>query len=92
MMHDPEKSDVSIVARKPANATGGPGGERVERRGTAKGNADQTAMLRAQDRAGMSQGLERVRQAASDRFRRHHPRWEPGAGKPHAGFCAGGAG
>jgi RNA-directed DNA polymerase len=27
-----------------------------------------------------------------ERFDRHHPRWEPGAGKPLAGFCAGGAG
>jgi len=26
------------------------------------------------------------------RFDRQHPRWEPGAGKPLAGFCAGGAG
>jgi RNA-directed DNA polymerase len=26
------------------------------------------------------------------RFDRHHPRWEPGAVVPHAGFCAGGAG
>jgi RNA-directed DNA polymerase len=26
------------------------------------------------------------------RFARHHPRWEPGAVVPHAGFCAGGAG
>jgi RNA-directed DNA polymerase len=26
------------------------------------------------------------------RFARHHPRWEPGAVIPHAGFCAGGAG
>lgn len=26
------------------------------------------------------------------RFYRHHPRWEPGAVVPHAGFCAGGAG
>jgi RNA-directed DNA polymerase len=25
------------------------------------------------------------------RFAANHPRWEPGAGMPHAGFCAGGA-
>ena len=25
------------------------------------------------------------------RFARKHPRWEPYAGKPHVGFCAGGA-
>jgi RNA-directed DNA polymerase len=67
MMHDTEKSDDPIVAVKPANAAGRPDGEWAERRGKAKRNADETAMLRAQDRAGMSQGLDRVRQAARDR-------------------------
>jgi len=28
----------------------------------------------------------------SQRFAVSHPRWEPGAGMPHAGFCAGGMG
>jgi len=28
----------------------------------------------------------------SQRFAARHPRWEPGAGMPHAGICAGGAG
>jgi hypothetical protein len=32
MMHDREKSDPAIVARKPANNAGQPAAERVERR------------------------------------------------------------
>ena len=32
MMHEPEKSDSAIVATKPANKTGRPAAERVERR------------------------------------------------------------
>ena len=32
MMHEPEKSDSAIVARKPANKAGRPAAEPVERR------------------------------------------------------------
>ena len=67
MMDEAEKSDVPIVAKKPANEAGRPAEEWAEPRGMAKGNARQAAMLRAQDRDGMSQGLDRVRQAARDR-------------------------
>jgi RNA-directed DNA polymerase len=71
MMHEPEKSDVPIVAVKQPNAAAGSSeavdGEAVERRGMAEGNAGKAAMPRAQDRAGMSKGLDRVRQAARDR-------------------------
>jgi RNA-directed DNA polymerase len=66
VMHDPEKSDVSIVARKPTNAAGHPDGEAAERRGTAEGNAGQASMRRAQNRESMSPGLARVRQAARE--------------------------
>ncbi len=67
MMHDPEKSDPAIVAVKPTNKAGRPGAEPVERRAGAKGNAGQQSTRRAQDRASVSQALERVRNAARHR-------------------------
>jgi hypothetical protein len=72
MMHGHEKSDPEIVAirrnvggihrEKPANNAAA--AEPVERRAGTKGNADQQSTPRAQDRAGVSQALERIRQAA----------------------------
>src|SRR4051812_16586186 len=67
MMHDPEKSDVPIVAVKPTNAAGRAAGEPVEPRGTAEGNARRAGTVRAQHRDIVSCGLERVRQAARER-------------------------
>src|SRR5712692_11065692 len=64
MMHDREKSDSSKVAKKLANKAEQSAAEPVERREGAKGNAEQSPMLRTQGRAGMSQGLDRVRTAA----------------------------
>jgi retron-type reverse transcriptase len=69
MMHGREKSDPAIVARKPANNAGQPAAERVERRAGTEGNAGQQSTRRAQDREGVSQALERVRQAAKQRRR-----------------------
>ena len=69
MMHGREKSDPAIVARKPANNVGQPAAERVERRAGTEGNAGQQSTRRAQDREGVSQALERVRQAAKQRRR-----------------------
>jgi hypothetical protein len=66
-MHDPEKSDDPIVATKLPNTDGRPGVEAVERRGKAEGNELQAGTPRAQNRASVSCGLERVRQAARDR-------------------------
>ncbi|MCF3948968.1 group II intron reverse transcriptase/maturase [Acidiphilium iwatense] len=66
-MHDPEKSDSGIVAKKPTNKTGRPVAEAVERRPETKGNADQQNTLRTQSRAGVTQALDRVRQAARHR-------------------------
>ena len=63
MMHDREKSDPPIVARKPANKDGRPSAEPVERRGGAEGNAFQPSTLRTPSRAGVTDGLERVRTA-----------------------------
>ncbi len=64
MMHDREKSDPSIVARKPANNDGRPSAEPVERRGGAEGKARQPSTLRTPSRDGVTAGLERVRTAA----------------------------
>jgi RNA-directed DNA polymerase len=66
-MHEGEKSDPAIVARKPANKAGQPGAEWVERRAGAEGNAGQQSTRRAQERASVSQALDRVRQAARER-------------------------
>ena len=78
MMHEPERSDSAIVARKPANKAGRPAAEPVERRAGTEGNAGQQSTCRTQSRESVSQTPERVRTAA--RLCRHYPRWEPDAG------------
>src|SRR6202795_327284 len=67
MMHEPEKSDSVVVAVKPANKAERSAAEPVEPRTETKGNADQQSTRRAQDRASVSQALERVRTAARQR-------------------------
>lgn len=67
MTHDPEKSGAFVVAEKLPNAAARAGEEAVEPRKAAEGNTSQTSMHRAQDRASMSPGLERVRRAARER-------------------------
>jgi len=67
VMHGSEKSGHAIVAGKPANKAEGSAAESVEPRAWAEGNAGQQSTLRAQSRAGVSQALERVRQAAKER-------------------------
>lgn len=69
MMHGLEKSDLAIVAMKPANKAGAPAAEWVEPRVGTKGNADPPRTRRTQSRGSVSQGLERVRQAARQRKR-----------------------
>ena len=74
MMHRHEKSDPEVVAirtnaggtlrENPANKAALAAAELVERRAGTKGNAGQQSTLRAQDRAGVSQALDRIRQAA----------------------------
>lgn len=66
-MNGDEKSDLAIVAVKPANKAGRPGAERVERRAGAEGNADGPHEARAQHRAASSPGIARVRKAAQER-------------------------
>jgi len=67
MMNGPEKSDSAIRAMKPANKAGRPAAEWVEQRAETKGNTGQPRTHRAQNRNGVSPGLERVRQAARQR-------------------------
>ena len=50
MMHELEKSDSAIVARKPANKAGRPAAEPVERRAGTEGNAGQQSTCRTQSR------------------------------------------
>jgi len=66
-MHGLERSDLAIVAVKPANKAGQPAAERVERRAGAEGKAVTHRTRRAQDRDSVSQGLDRIRQAARQR-------------------------
>ena len=65
MIHGREKSDSAIVAVKPTNNAVPTAAEPVEPRAGAKGNARQQSMGRAQNRATMSQALERIRKVAS---------------------------
>jgi hypothetical protein len=67
MMNGREKSDPAVVAVKSANGAGPPAEEGMERRAGTKGNVGRQSTLRAQDRAGVSQALNRVRQAARQR-------------------------
>ena len=67
MMHGREKSDPAIVATKATNKAGQPEAETVEPRAGAEGNAGQQSTCRAQNRASVSQALDRVRQAAKQR-------------------------
>ena len=67
MMDAGEKSDSAIVATKPTNSAVRPVAEPVERRAETEGNAGQQRTRRAQDRASVSQALDRIRQAARHR-------------------------
>jgi RNA-directed DNA polymerase len=66
-MNGDEKSDLAVVAVKPANKSGQPDAEWVEPRAGAKGNARDSHGVRAQNRAAPSPGIDRVRQAAHER-------------------------
>src|SRR5215471_2379387 len=64
-MHGQEKSDSAKVATKPANKAGQPAAEWAERRAGAEGNTVEPRMRRTLSRESVSQGLDRVRQAAT---------------------------
>jgi len=67
MMNGPEKSDSVTVAVKPANKAGQPAAEWAEPRTGTKGNTGQPRTRRTQSRESVSQGLDRVRNAARQR-------------------------
>lgn len=67
MMHEQEKSDLSIVAMKLANKGGKPSAELMEQREGAEGNAEESRTCRTPCRVSVLQGLDRVRQAAKER-------------------------
>src|SRR5438132_12888125 len=67
MMHGRGKSDPTIIIRKPTNKAGQPVVKPVERRAEAEGTAGRQSTLRAQNRARVTQALDRVRQAARQR-------------------------
>lgn len=67
MMHGRGKSDSVIVAEKPANETGQPVAELVERRMGAEGNTVQQNTRRAQDRGSVAHALDRIRRVARRR-------------------------
>jgi len=67
MMHEREKSDPVVVARKPTNKAEQSAAEPVERRTGTKGNVRQQSTRRAQDRASVSHALSRVRKVAQER-------------------------
>jgi RNA-directed DNA polymerase len=67
MMHGGGESDSVIVAVKPTNEAERSAAEPGEPRAEAKGNARQHSTDRAQNRATVSQALERIRQAARER-------------------------
>ena len=64
MMHAAQKSDLAIVAGKPAKAAVAAAAEPAEPRAGAKGNAGQPDTRRTPGRVSVSPGLERVRIAA----------------------------
>jgi len=67
MMSGRGESDSAIVAVKPTNEAERSAPEPAEPRAEAKGNASQHSTDRARNRASVSQGLERIRQAARQR-------------------------
>jgi RNA-directed DNA polymerase len=67
MMHGPEKSDSAIRAMKPANKAASAAAEWAEQRAGTEGNASQPHTQRTQRRESVSQGLDRVRNAARQR-------------------------
>ena len=67
MMYEPEKSDSAIVAVKPANKAAQAVAEWAQPRAGTKGNTRQPHTRRTQRRCSVSQGLNRVRNAARQR-------------------------
>jgi RNA-directed DNA polymerase len=64
-MHGPEKSDLPIVARKPANKAAPAAAEPMERRGGIEGKAGLQSTVRTRSRAAVSHAQGRLRQAVA---------------------------
>ena len=64
-MHGPEKSDLPIVAGKPANKAAPAAAEPMERRGGIEGKAELQSTVRTRSRAAVSQAQDRLRQAVA---------------------------
>jgi RNA-directed DNA polymerase len=64
-MNGLEKSDLPIVAKKPANKAATVAAEPVERRGGTKENADQQTTVRTQSREAVSHAQGRIRDAVA---------------------------
>jgi len=79
MKYGQEKSDLFIVAMKPANKPGRLGAELVEPRERTKGNTGEQRRCRTLSRVSVSQRLDRVRGAACVGFFVNRSKWEPGA-------------
>jgi RNA-directed DNA polymerase len=67
MMHEGGKSDMAVVATKPANEAVQAAEEWVERRAVTKGNADQQSTSRTPSRTSVTQALDRIRQTAKEK-------------------------
>ena len=67
MMHGSEKSDSAIRAMKPTNKVASATAEWAEQRAGTEGNTGQPHTRRTQSRGSVSQGLDRVRNAARQR-------------------------
>ena len=67
-MNEPEKSDNSIVSKKPANKVGRESStaELVEKRGLAKGNLRQQTSARTQSRKRLQRALARIREGVNE--------------------------
>ena len=67
-MNEPEKSDNSIVSKKPANKVGRESStaELVEKRGLAKGNLRQQTSDRTQSRKRLQRALARIREGVNE--------------------------
>ena len=94
-MHGCEKSDRCVVPWKFANKAERSAAERMEGRHLVEGRP--AGRTRSGHRTGPACHAYRLGPAASlhrspqpRTAQRYHPRQEPGAGKPHAGICAGG--
>ena len=65
MMHGMKKSDEAVLPLKAANKGAQTPAESPEGRASTKGNSRDQSTLRTQGREGVSQAVERIRQAAT---------------------------